>query len=83
MPSHIGLAETNLMLRDHRDPKCEEVMKLWESEVLKGSHRDQLSFNYACWKLGVKYGYLYLNAEYRQFKSTNQFNLLKHNEIVK
>ena len=83
MPSHIGLAETNLMLRDHHDPKCEEVMKLWESEVLKGSHRDQLSFNYACWKLGFKYGYLYLNAEYRQFKSTNQFNLLKHNEIVK
>lgn len=83
MPSHVGLAETNLMLRDHHDPKCEEVMKLWKSEVLKGSHRDQLSFNYACWKLGFKYGYLYLNAEYRQFKSTNQFNLLKHNEIVK
>ena len=71
MPRHVGLAETNLMLRDHHDPKCEEVMKLWESEVLKGSHRDQLSFNYACWKLGFKYGYLYLNAEYRQFKSTN------------
>ena len=83
MPRHVGLAETNLMLRDHRDPKCEEVMKLWELEVLKGSHRDQLSFNYACWKLGFKYGYLYLNAEYRKFKSTNQFNLLKHNEIIK
>lgn len=83
MPSHVGLAETNLMLRDHHDPKCEEVMKLWESEVLKGSHRDQLSFDYACWKLGFKYGYLYLNAEYRQFKSTNQFNLLKHNENIK
>lgn len=83
MPSHIGLVETGLILRNHRDPKCEEVMKLWESEVLKGSHRDQLSFNYACWKLGFKYGYLYLNAEYRQFKPTNWFNLLKHNEIIK
>lgn len=83
MPKHLGLAETGLMLRDHHDPKCEEVMKLWKSEVLKGSHRDQLSFNYACWKLGFKYGYLYLNAEYSQFKTTNCFNLLKHSKLEK
>ena len=82
MPRHIGLAETNLMLRNHHDQKCEEVMKLWEAEVLNGSHRDQLSFDYACWKLKFKYGYLYLNAEYRQFKSTNQFNLLKHKRFI-
>ena len=83
MPKHLGLVETGLILRNHHDPKCEEVMKLWESEVLKGSHRDQLSFNYVCWKLGFKYGYLYLNAEYRQFKTTNCFNLLKHSKTSK
>lgn len=78
MPKHIGLAETNLILRDHHDPKCKEVMELWKSEVLNGSHRDQLSFNYACWKLGFRYGYLYLNAEYRKNNQKNCFNLLKH-----
>lgn len=64
------------MLRDHHSRKCEEVMKLWKEEIIKGSHRDQLSFTYACWKLGFRYGHL--NEDYRVFKATNHFNLLKH-----
>lgn len=24
---------------------------MWANELLKWSHRDQLSFNYVCWKL--------------------------------
>jgi hypothetical protein len=33
-------------------------METWSNEVMNGSHRDQLSFNYCCWKnpdIKVKY----------------------------
>ena len=53
-PEHYGLAETNIMLRAHKDLKCVKLMNLWAEEILNGSHRDQLSFNYCVWKCGVK-----------------------------
>ena len=28
---------------------------LWWELITLGSHRDQLSFNYACWRLGIEY----------------------------
>lgn len=49
-PENIGMVETGIMLRKHNDPKCQLICNMWASEVLKGSHRDQLSFNYVCWK---------------------------------
>ena len=49
-PRNIGLAETGIILRKHNDLKCQMLCNVWASEVLVGSHRDQLSFNYACWK---------------------------------
>ena len=34
-------------------------MEAWTDEVMNGSHRDQLSFNYVCWKNNdVKVNYL-------------------------
>lgn len=50
-PKNVGLAETGIILRKHNDAKCQLVDNLWASEVLRGSCRDQLSFNYACWKM--------------------------------
>lgn len=50
-PKNAGMAETGVILRNHNDRRCQLVCNLWASEVLKGSHRDQLSFNYACWKM--------------------------------
>ena len=49
-PENAGMYETGVILRKHNDMKCQLVCNLWASELLKGSHRDQLSFNYACWK---------------------------------
>ena len=49
-PKHIGMSETGILLRKHNDLKCKLLCNLWASELLLGSHRDQLSFNYACWK---------------------------------
>jgi hypothetical protein len=38
------------MLRKHNDKDCIRLMEDWSNEVMNGSHRDQLSFNYCCWK---------------------------------
>lgn len=49
-PKNIGMVETGVLLRKHNDPKCMIIDNNWASELLLGSHRDQLSFNYVCWK---------------------------------
>lgn len=53
-PRNNGLAECTIILRRHT-PKIAELNNLWWDEIQKGSRRDQISFNYCCWKLGVKY----------------------------
>ncbi len=39
-------------------PKIQEFEKMWWREVKGGTHRDQLSFDYVRWKLGVKITYI-------------------------
>lgn len=57
-PANIGMVETCVLLRKHNDVKCILVDNAWGSELLLGSHRDQLSFNYVCWKSKFIPGYL-------------------------
>lgn len=49
-PKNNGLVQTNIMFRKHNDAGCIKLMEDWWAEIEKGSHRDQLSFNYALWK---------------------------------
>ena len=73
-PAHIGMAETNILLRKHNDRRCILLANLWASELLNHSHRDQLSFNYACWKQKFLPGYMTKN-----FKINNEmFEIYKH-----
>ena len=51
-PSHNGLVESGIIFRKHKEDYCMRLMDMWSDEVLKGSHRDQLSFNYCLWKIG-------------------------------
>ena len=53
-PEHRGLAETTAVLRRH----SEDVRKLneeWWEELRNHSIRDQMSFDYVMWKLGMEY----------------------------
>ena len=59
-PSNYGLVESNIIYRKHNDPYCIKLMDLWANEILNGSHRDQLSFNYALWKTGNE-GFEYIH----------------------
>lgn len=49
-PHKYGLLQSNIMLRKHNEQDCISLMEEWWKELKNGSHRDQLSFNYACWK---------------------------------
>lgn len=49
-PKDNGLVETKMIIRYHNETKCIELMEGWWNELDKGSHRDQLSFNYVLWK---------------------------------
>lgn len=53
----MGLAETTMVVR-RNTPNIRKFNSLWWSEICKGSHRDQLSFDYCCWKLGIHYAKL-------------------------
>lgn len=48
-PAHNGMVGTGIMIR-RNNHKVRKLMELWWSEVEKGSHRDQLSFNFVLWK---------------------------------
>ena len=78
-PEHSGLAETGIILRKHTDPSCINLMETWAKILIDGSHRDQLSFDYSCWKTNVRYGYLKEN--FRSGKGT--FFVLKHKSSIK
>jgi len=49
-PENYGLVQSNIIIRKHNDRDCIKLMNDWWNEIEKGSHRDQLSFNYVCWK---------------------------------
>ncbi len=58
-PEHQGMVATGLMIRRNTQT-VRDFGEKWLQELLSGSHRDQLSFNYIDWKLrkeGVKLDY--------------------------
>ena len=51
-PEQFGLAAVTVLLRRHT-PALERFNRLWWEEIQLGSVRDQLSFPYVLWKLGL------------------------------
>jgi hypothetical protein len=43
-----------VILRRHTDA-IRHLNEAWWNEIVRGSRRDQLSFNYVAWKLGLRY----------------------------
>lgn len=61
-PTNYGLAETNVMLRQHNDEKVQQCMEEWWRCVQYNSIRDQLSFDYVLYKHAMTYEILEGNA---------------------
>lgn len=62
-PNHNGLVETSLLIRRHTPEVC-EFNESWWKEILRSTHRDQLSFNVICWRLGIEYKSIEGNFRY-------------------
>ena len=52
-PRHNGLHMAFLIIRRNCD-NITTLNRAWWNEVQKGSVRDQLSFDYVCWELGIE-----------------------------
>lgn len=77
-PANYGLLQSNILIRKHNEPDCIRLMEAWSEEVMNGSHRDQLSFNYCCWKNeDIKVEYLdkkIYNSEWFFWKTRHNSN---------
>ena len=54
-PPNNGLIASGILYRKHKDFRVINIMEEWWNEVEKFSRRDQLSFNYVCWKKNFYY----------------------------
>lgn len=53
-PEHNGMVETSILIRRHT-PEVRVFNNCWWTEIIMETYRDQLSFNYAAWKMGMQY----------------------------
>jgi len=53
-PEGAGLAACWVLIRRHTS-EMKRLNELWWEEYNEGAKRDQLSFNHACWKLGIRH----------------------------
>lgn len=54
-PKNNGLIAGGILFRKHNDQVIKDVMNAWWNEIKSHSYRDQLSFNYVCWKKYFEY----------------------------
>lgn len=54
-PSQNGLIAGGVIIRKHNQQDCKKMMYNWWEEIDQYSSRDQLSFNFICWKNNLKY----------------------------
>jgi hypothetical protein len=72
-PDNVGLAETNLLIRDLRVPKVRAANREWWDSLLRCSRRDQLSFNPALWSNGLSWNRI----------ETDDYSIEKRDELFK
>lgn len=75
-PPHHGLVEAGILIRKHKNKEVIDLMEAWWIEIMQYSRRDQLSFNYTCWKQHTAYESLGISS----IRSDNLFFKL-HNHI--
>lgn len=53
-PKDNGLVQSNIIVRYHNKKECIDLMESWWNMIQNFSKRDQLSFDYVCWKTKIK-----------------------------
>ena len=72
-PENNGLAVTRVLVRKHNEKEVKDLTELWWDEIKNGSRRDQLSFNYAVWRLSFQFVYIKGDPRYDGY-----FTRVKH-----
>lgn len=78
-PAHNGLTENGVILR-RNCVKIHEFDKFWQSIYDKYTDRDQLSFCYCAWKMGLKYNTFEGQTSNPDKPMTKEFKLHKHGQ---
>ena len=73
------MLETNVMFRKHHTTLTKEVNKMWWNCIDKFSRRDQLSFNYVLWKLGISCNYFF--GVGKNARNTKNMQLVMHQNM--
>lgn len=83
-PQNYGMLQSGILFRKHNNKDCIRLMEDWFNELKNNSHRDQLSFNYVCWKnKDVKVKYIDKSIfDSKWFKWNKYHNFKKPNTIV-
>jgi len=63
-PDNLGLTENCIIIRRHNKKDIIKLMEVWWNEIKNYSYRDQLSLNYAIWKLNIKIKIYYLSKTF-------------------
>jgi len=84
-PKNNGLIASGIIFRNHNSQEVISLMNEWYSEVYNYSRRDQLSFNYVCWKNNFKYDespiFYFKNQYFQRLLHVSDKNLsLKYDE---
>lgn len=78
-PQNNGLCETGFLYRKHTN-LVKKFNNLWWTCIDKYSRRDQLSFNYVLWKMGVQCHYFL--GEGWNTRNTKHIRLVNHQNIT-
>lgn len=79
-PRKNGLVESGVMYRFHQNEQVIKTMEAWWTLLEYASRRDQLSFNYACWKEGLAFdiGENIVGEEGKAY-----FQIMEHKQLSK
>ena len=54
MPRNYGMLECGVLVRDHKNPQCIQIMEDWWKMFQRFPYRDQMLLPYVLYKLGIK-----------------------------
>ena len=78
-PPRFGLSETPVIIRKNTE-KVAEFNNFWWSILCAKSKRDQLSFDYVRWKLGMKVKYFPGNIHNNPYFDIKKHKVLREHE---
>lgn len=78
MPYNLRHHETSIMVRQHMNKTCIQIMEAWWHEISSKSFRDQLSFEYVLWKNNIRFEDVGVFLEGKDWRTHKAFQHYVH-----